>query len=393
MASNLSKRLRDLDKKPKSSGPPMPGQRDSDNDKPIDSVVFAMMTLTALFGLVLLAVIFGTRSIERGLEERIQNTLRANGITEVEVRATARDVLVVGKVPSEDLIEKVVDYVAGVPGVMSFETNLRVEVVEDPGVVKISADPIVLEWTAAGATVGGNLSTQETVDAVVMSLTETFGEVDATGLTVKDGVASERDWFTAFLQLTQAMRERTPIGSIFASPDDRLIQVVAEFETRGERADARQEAQDIVAATAFEFTSGLTYKDAPPPPKQEQVIELQSNIDELIEGKVVEFETNSDVITATGTALLEEILEALRQFPDVSIEIAGHTDDQGAEEFNDDLSRRRADAVLAYLVAAGESPERFVVVGYGESRPIADNATAEGRARNRRIEFKALLEG
>ena len=62
-----------------------------------------MMSLTGLFGLVLLSVIFGTRSIESGLEERIETTLKNNGITEVEVRAEARDVLVVGEVPSEEV--------------------------------------------------------------------------------------------------------------------------------------------------------------------------------------------------------------------------------------------------------------------------------------------------
>lgn len=394
MASNLSKRLRDLDKKkPKSGGPPIPGQRESDDDKPIDSVVFIMMSMTAVLGLMLLAVMFGSRSIDRGLEERILNTLEANGISDVEVISSAREVLVVGEVPSEDLITKVIDYVAGVPGVIDYETNLRVVVPVEPGEVRIVADPIILEWTATGATVEGNLSDQETIDAIVLSLEDTFGAVDSSALSVKEGVEPERDWFTAFLQLTQAMRERTPIGSIFVSPDDRLIQVAAEFETRPERSDARQEAQDIVAATTFEFTSALTYEDAPPPPREEQVIELQKNIDDLIEGKVVEFETNQDVITPVGTVLLEEILAALRQFPDVSIEIAGHTDDQGGVEFNNDLSRRRADAVLAYLVNAGEPADRFVVVGYGESRPIADNTTADGRARNRRIEFIALLEG
>ncbi len=389
--SKLSKRLRDLDSKPAPSGQPMPGQRQPD-DKPIDGVVFVMMNVIILTGLIMAAVIFGTRTIESGLEDRISTTLKNNGVTEVEVRATARDVLVVGEVPSEALIASVVDYLANVPGVMTYETNLRVKVVVDPGDIEIKAAPINLVWTADGATVSGNVSSEDYLDAFILSFEETFGTVDASGLTVKEGINAENDWFSTFITLTESMRDRTPVGSIFVSPDDNLIQVAAEFENRSLRANARQEAQDIVAATTFEFTSALTYKDAPPPPRQEQVIELQTNIDELIEGKVVEFESNSDVITPVGTALLEDILVALSQFPSVSIEIAGHTDDQGADEFNLDLSRRRADAVLQYLIAAGQSPDRFVVVGYGETRPIADNSTSDGRARNRRIEFNALLE-
>ncbi len=391
MASKLSKRLRDLDK-PRSGAPPIPGRESSDDDRPIDAVVFVMMALTGLLALIVFAVFFGMRSIEGGLEDRIADGLEARGVTEVEVRATARDVLVVGVVSSEDQIEEALAFIEGLDGVVSHETNLRVKVVRDPGEIKIESDPIVITWDAGAATVVGNVSSSDVKDALELSLRDTFGQVDMSGLTVKEGIESERDWFTSFLQLTQTMRELTPVGSVFVSSDDRLIQVTAEFETRSERSNARQAAQDIISATTFEFTSALTYEDAPPPPREEQVIELQASIDELIEGKVVEFETDSDVITATGTALLDEILDALRQFPDVSIEIAGHTDDQGTEEYNNDLSRRRADAVLAYLVGRGEPVDRFVVVGYGESRPIADNATADGRARNRRIEFKALLE-
>ncbi len=390
MASKLSKRLRDLDK-PRSGAPPIPGRESSDDDRPIDAVVFVMMALTGLLALIVFAVFFGMRSIEGGLEDRIADGLEARGVTEVEVRATARDVLVVGVVSSEDQIEEALAFIEGLDGVVSHETNLRVKVVRDPGEIKIESDPIVITWDAGAATVVGNVSSSDVKDALELSLRDTFGQVDMSGLTVKEGIESERDWFTSFLQLTQTMRELTPVGSVFVSSDDRLIQVTAEFETRSERSNARQAAQDIISATTFEFTSALTYEDAPPP-REEQVIELQASIDELIEGKVVEFETDSDVITATGTALLDEILDALRQFPDVSIEIAGHTDDQGTEEYNNDLSRRRADAVLAYLVGRGEPVDRFVVVGYGESRPIADNATADGRARNRRIEFKALLE-
>lgn len=391
MASKLSKRLRDLDK-PRSGAPPIPGRESSNDDRPIDAVVFVMMALTGLLALIVFAVFFGMRSIEGGLEDRIADGLEARGVTEVEVRATARDVLVVGVVSSEDQIEEALAFIEGLDGVVSHETNLRVKVVRDPGEIKIESDPIVITWDAGAATVVGNVSSSDVKDALELSLRDTFGQVDMSGLTVKEGIESERDWFTSFLQLTQTMRELTPVGSVFVSSDDRLIQVTAEFETRSERSNARQAAQDIISATTFEFTSALTYEDAPPPPREEQVIELQASIDELIEGKVVEFETDSDVITATGTALLDEILDALRQFPDVSIEIAGHTDDQGTEEYNNDLSRRRADAVLAYLVGRGEPVDRFVVVGYGESRPIADNATADGRARNRRIEFNALLE-
>ena len=106
----------------------------------------------------------------------------------------------------------------------------------------------------------------------------------------------------------------------------------------------------------------------------------------------MEFEVNSDVITETGITLLDEILEILRLAPEIMVEIAGHADTHGKATTNLVLSEARAASVLLYLIAQGENPDRYTSVGYGDTEPIADNTTAEGRARNRRIEFRALLE-
>ena len=141
----------------------------------------------------------------------------------------------------------------------------------------------------------------------------------------------------------------------------------------------------------FAFSSGLTVKDQPRPTIQ-AVEQLQEDIDELVLGQVVEFEDNSAELTAKGTELLDEVFAAISQFPTVPIEIAGHTDDRGTPEYNLELSRQRALSVLSYLVGLGADEARFVVIAYGESSPIADNSTEEGRARNRRIEFTALEE-
>jgi OOP family OmpA-OmpF porin len=108
---------------------------------------------------------------------------------------------------------------------------------------------------------------------------------------------------------------------------------------------------------------------------------------------VVEFEIDSFALTAKGRSLLDEVLAALDGAPDdIRIQIAGHTDNNGSDAENLLLSQRRAQAVLDYLVANGQDPERFETIGYGESQPVASNDTEEGRARNRRIEFTALFE-
>lgn len=118
--------------------------------------------------------------------------------------------------------------------------------------------------------------------------------------------------------------------------------------------------------------------------------EIQQSIDELVAGRIVEFQSGSDRLTRRGQALVDEIAALLARYPSARIEIAGHTDSQGASRDNTALSRSRADAVRARLVNQGAEESRLTAAGYGEDRPIADNSTAEGRLQNRRVEFTVL---
>jgi OOP family OmpA-OmpF porin len=87
---------------------------------------------------------------------------------------------------------------------------------------------------------------------------------------------------------------------------------------------------------------------------------------------------------------MDDIAEILRDCGDIRIEIGGHTDSQGREEMNESLSQERAQAVLNELRARRVLTSSFTAKGYGESQPIADNDTEEGREANRRIEFRLL---
>jgi outer membrane protein OmpA-like peptidoglycan-associated protein len=108
----------------------------------------------------------------------------------------------------------------------------------------------------------------------------------------------------------------------------------------------------------------------------------------VLEG--VNFDTNSSHLKAESAATLDKVAEGLKGNPDVRVEIGGHTDAQGDDAHNMQLSRDRANSVRAYLLDKGVSPVQLEAKGYGETHPIADNKTAAGRARNRRVELKRL---
>jgi OOP family OmpA-OmpF porin len=100
------------------------------------------------------------------------------------------------------------------------------------------------------------------------------------------------------------------------------------------------------------------------------------------------FELGGSTLSAEGKAAVVELMNQFKGEDVKSVIIEGYTDDTGAASFNQQLSEKRAEAVKAELVANGANADKITTVGYGESNPIADNSTREGRAQNRRIEIK-----
>jgi outer membrane protein OmpA-like peptidoglycan-associated protein len=100
------------------------------------------------------------------------------------------------------------------------------------------------------------------------------------------------------------------------------------------------------------------------------------------------FEINSATLKNESLVELQKTLEFLNKNPLISIEISGHTDNTGTDEFNRKLSENRAAIVAEYLFEHGIAKDRISIKGYGSSMPVADNSTAEGRMQNRRTEFK-----
>ncbi len=104
----------------------------------------------------------------------------------------------------------------------------------------------------------------------------------------------------------------------------------------------------------------------------------------------VNFESGSASLTPDSYAVLDQVVKSLKAYPEVRVEIAGHTDNVGKDDLNLVLSQKRAESVKLYLVNAGIAAERLDTKGYGKTNPISSNKTAAGRAENRRIEFRRL---
>jgi len=104
----------------------------------------------------------------------------------------------------------------------------------------------------------------------------------------------------------------------------------------------------------------------------------------------VNFDFDKATLRQEDVSDLDKNVEALKAWGDVNIEVAGHTDSKGSDAYNMKLSKQRAEAVRNFLISRGVAADRLTAKGYGESQPVADNATEAGRFQNRRVELIPL---
>ncbi|SBS64764.1 OmpA family protein [Vibrio atlanticus] len=116
---------------------------------------------------------------------------------------------------------------------------------------------------------------------------------------------------------------------------------------------------------------------------EEEVVVTKAKTESFSQGM---FETNSTELSSEGKSALMPLVEVLQAHPQSSVNVVGHTDSTGAAEYNMMISKKRAAAVAAYIEEQGIAADRIAASGEGEENPVASNATAEGRAQNRRVD-------
>jgi OOP family OmpA-OmpF porin len=205
-----------------------------------------------------------------------------------------------------------------------------------------------------------------------------LGERIEDGLRIGAGAPAE------FLRMARDLLgklARLPSGSVEIS--DKSLRLSGEALHERALAEIRGTlAEGLPPGWAAEATLGLR----PPGPLLEPQ-QCQSQLIGLLGRGRLLFETGRADIAAASSGLLDNLVYVLNSCPQARVTIEGHTDSDGAPEFNLDLSQRRARAVADYLTQAGISPQRLATEGYGATRPVVANDSEAGKARNRRIEF------
>jgi len=222
--------------------------------------------------------------------------------------------------------------------------------------------------------VAGTVPDEATRNAILAKAREVYGAervVDQLGV---GSVVAPPNWSGYVQKLVSPQLKLVSHGQLAINGNN--------IELKGEVANESQR-QQLAADIATSLNPTYAVRNALRVAAQEQTA-----VDATLANRIIEFEAGSSVLRPAGRGILDEIATTLLKLGNKKVEVIGHTDAQGARDTNVVLSLARADAVRSYLASKGVAPSLISTSGSGPDRPVAANDTPEGRARNRRIEFR-----
>lgn len=231
----------------------------------------------------------------------------------------------------------------------------------------------------------GTISSVDEAGTVRSSIADLFGNIDYTDELIIDDSVSEATWLTEAIEVTRNVQQIDNFSVSINSDQMMLSGDVANRETgktlAGTAARIAGNKLDVVNNYSVNQTELIIES-------REDILarELTEKLFALDTAKIV-FNPGSAVIATEAMAVLDQVAETLSAYSEQVVEISGHTDTSGDTVANLELSKKRAIAVRDYLVSKGLPSNQLRPIGYGESKPVADNSTPAGRAANRRIEF------
>ncbi|MGI9200453.1 MAG: OmpA family protein [Woeseiaceae bacterium] len=331
------------------------------------AIIAGILLLWALFE-------FGAKSkapeIQQDIQTRTATAISDAGYGDVVATADGRDVNLSGSVAEEGQIATATDTASGVRGVRQVSSDVTVAAAY---VTKFCKDDSTI-------TLAGDVPDDDAMEAFPERARDMFRFWN-----VEESLAvrpASIDGFRRFMDQALIELGQLDAGCITLTDQDLLIK----GSIRSERAMAGVKAR-MASHDDLDFT---VHYELTLPVLSEQALACQDEANlRISRDETVLFSFDSDVVHEIGRQLLEDVVEISKLCPDVNLLVTGHTDSVGDKDYNIGLGKRRAEAVVDYMVQKGVDEARLSAVGLGFSQPIADNSTDEGRAANRRIEIRA----
>ncbi|PIE47684.1 MAG: hypothetical protein CSA42_02660 [Gammaproteobacteria bacterium] len=269
------------------------------------------------------------------------------------------------------------------------------------------------------ASVNAETGTQEIADTIKTSLTNVFGDdvANAANISVSDKLAANLPVAEKLGDVLNVVKgvpgsaasivgQTIKVNAPDAGSRDKLVAdlkgLLPDFTVEGDEGldigsltgtgaamvdGVKEGAKDVAGAVDDSITAA-----------QDALNGLTDNLtgeglEKALNLQIINFATNDSAIPEKNQVILNKAAEVMKKMPEAQLTIIGHTDDRGDDAYNQKLSEKRANSVKAYLVEQGVDADHIMVEGAGETKPIADNGTAEGRFQNRRIEFQVIGDG
>ena len=328
-----------------------------------------------ILGLVIFWALFefGARThapvIQADIQSRTDAAISATGFADVDVSTDGRDVSLSGSVASAEAVASAGEIAIGVRGVRVVINDI---IISDPYHTQFCKDRSIL--------LTGDVSDSEAETAFPQRAQDMFRYYR-----VEEDLDIRPDSPEGYRRfMDQALIELGQLDKGCITLNDKALSIRGSMRAR--RAIVlMKERMAALDDLGFEVTYDISLPELS---AEAQSCQVEANR-RLAPGETVLFEFDSDVVHEAGKKLLDEVVAILTLCPSAGIEVSGHTDSVGDKDYNIGLSQRRATAVVEYLVEAGLDADRLTAVGLGFSQPISDNSTEQGRASNRRIEFRA----
>ncbi len=327
--------------------------------------------------LLALVLFFQHRTIENRVAENTRASLDSIGAdwAQINTHNRGRDVLISGTPKSLDQIEAVRDKAAQTAGVNLVEMSSDVSVAAQP----LSDASLNVTINDGKVLLNGVLASQTEIDSVVTQASNTFG---ASNVINQLQIGDNTDQLADTTGLFGALKNQAP--AISMDLVGQSITVTGEMPSSPAKQDTLSRVQSSFSGNVVDR---LTIAAAP----TVEIIEndvCETTIANLLSETKINFATGSATISPSSFELLENITATAKRCTGANFEVAGHTDNTGSLEGNMNLSERRAQSVVNFLLKEGLPSTQFTTAGYGPNQPIADNQTNAGRAKNRRIEFR-----
>lgn len=228
--------------------------------------------------------------------------------------------------------------------------------------------------TGAAVVISGTVPDEASRAAILGKLKSVYGDTPVVDTLEVGGVVPPPNWTTHVTRLLEPGIRQIHRGQL------QITGTRVSYQGKVANEAQRQQIASTAAnalTPAYIVTNALTVSN-----------DAQAVLDQTLADRVVEFESGSATLTADGVRILDEMAASIGSLDIRRIQIVGHTDSHGSRLANIGLSLERANAVRDYLQTRGIPAQRMTALGAGPDRPVAENDSAEGRARNRRIEFR-----